>query len=68
MDTSDDAGSNATRAIELRDVDLFGGKSASKQVHEFAYTRPDTFKELLKAIANGNSSTQAAIFRIWGIR
>lgn len=68
MDTSDDARSYPASDFELRHVDLFGRTSASKQVHDFAYSRPDSFKELLKAIANGNRSTQDALFRIWGIR
>lgn len=68
MDTSDDARSYPVDGFELRHVDLFGRKTPAKQVHELAYSRPDTFEELLKAIANGDRATQAALFRIWGIR
>lgn len=79
MDTSDYARIKPARGQCVPDADISGrGPSIIESdffrpdlreaVSVIAYTRPEGFTELAKAIAPGNTALQNQILRHWGIR
>lgn len=79
MDTSDYARIKPARGQLVRDADIqrraptinevdFFDPRLREAVSLIAYTRPEGFTELAKAIAPGNLTLQNQILRVWGIR
>lgn len=55
------------RGPTINEVDLFDIR-LREAISVTAYTRPEGFTELVKAIAPGNRTLQNQILRMWGIR
>lgn len=70
MDTQDNAGSGVSFGQYLRDFDILGRTPSeiARGVSELAYSRPEAFTALAKAIAPGNRALEDQILRMWGIR
>lgn len=70
MGTQDNARDKFTLRQHFRDADLLGYEPANinRAISEFAYTEPEAFKALVKAIAPTNIALENQILRSWGIR